>query len=883
MRLLAYLRSTTSRFLRSSAVESDIKDELRSHIQHRADDLERSGLTRVEAERRARIEFGGRARFEEEVRAQLGGTFVEALSRDVRFSVRVLRKSPGFALVAIFTLALAIGANAVVFGVLNGLMLRPLNVPHSEDLFNVESQKGLVYFSYPDYVDLRDRNRSFDGLAAFTLDQVALDTGGDPYTAWTVEASGNYFDVLRVQPYLGRFFHASDERGPGSAPYVVLSYAFWRNHFQADPNIAGRVVHLNKLPFTVIGVAPPEFYGAILFFAPDVFLPVVNQEQLSGVDFLRARANRSLMMMLGHLQAGITPAQAVADLDSIGSYLAKTYPNETNATGFSLAHPGLFGSFGGPPARAFAAALMLLAGLIVFAACANLGTLFAARAADRSRDIALRLALGAKRTHILRQLFTEAVLISLAGGALGLWGSVALLRALAVWQPVPRLPLLLPVAPDLSVYGAALALALLSGMLFAVVPARQVLRVDSYQIIKAGETTGNAGRWNARDILLAVQIAICALLVTAALVAVRGVTRSLEVDLGFEPRNAMVMDAALNLAGYRGDEVPRMQDRMVKAAEALPGVEAVGLIDVLPLYGGAPVTYVFRDEAGELRAADATAAAQTFSVSPQYFHAAGSALLAGRAFSSHDDEDAPRVAVVNREFAGRLFGATGNATGRYFKLQNGTRIQVGGVVEDGKYISLTESPRPAMFLPILQSPSIGTALVIRSSRSAQQLGPDLRSAMRELDRALPVYMQTWEKQLDLVLFPSQIAAYALGVLGVLGAMLSVTGVFGIAAYSVSRRMKELGIRVALGAQRRQILQVALGRALKLLVIGSGSGLLLGILSSRVLSLIVYQATPRDPVVLGGVIFVMLLLGLLATWIPARRALSVDPLRLLREE
>jgi predicted permease len=884
MKFLAYLRSLASRFFHRAQIEADVEEELRSHIQHRTDDLERSGLDRAEAERCARIEFGGRERFKEECRETFAGTFIEILIQDVRFSLRVLRKSPGFAIVAILTLALGIGANAVVFGVLNGLVLRPLNVPQAQDLFMLERTKGNGNASYPDYLDLRDRNRSFDGLAAYNINQAGLDTGENPSRVWVEEVSGNYFDVLRVQPYLGRFFRSSDEHGPNSAPYIVLTYAYWHTHFQDDRGVVGRTVQLNKYPFTIVGVAPPEFHGTLLFFSPDFFVPIVNQEQMSGENVLNARGNRSaIFSVMGHLKVGVSPAQASADLNSIGSYLEKTYPKDDGHVSFVLARPSLYGNFMGPPVRAFTTGLMLLAGLILLAACANLGSLFAARASDRSREVALRLALGAKRTRIVRTLFTEAVLISLAGGALGLWGSVALLRGLAVWQPVPRFPLNLPVSPDANVYAVALILAVVSGIFFGLVPVRQVLRVDPYQIVKSG-SVGTAGRrFTVRDALLVVQIAICAVLVTSSMVAVRGLLRSMHSNFGFEPRNAMVMNTTPSMAGYHGNAVPAMQKRMIKAMETIPGVESVGLIDRTPLYGGGHGAAIFTDETTDLRPSNATTVVYKYTISPEYFRAAGTALLAGRAFSWHDDSNSPRVAVVNREFSGKIFGAATNAIGRYFKLRDGTRVQVVGIVEDGKYLNLTEDPEAAMFIPVLQSPSNETWLVVRSNRDPRQLAPALKSTLRDLDSGLPAYISTWTKELGFALFPAQMATISLGVLGVLGAMLSVTGIFGMAAYSVSRRLKELGIRIAIGAQPKEVLQAALGRAIKLLAIGSAAGLLLGVLATRVLASIVYQATPRDPLVLGGVVLAMLLLGLLATWIPAQRALSVDPLRLLREE
>ena len=880
----SYLRSVAGKFFHRSQTEADLAEELGAHIQHRADDLERSGLPRPEAVRRARMEFGGQERFKEEAREQLGGSFIEALVQDVRYSLRVLRKSPGFATVAVLTLALGIGANAVVFGILNALVLRPLSVPHPDSLYAVQQPSGWGYQSYPDYVDLRDRNRSFDGLAAYNIISAGLDTGKNPTRTWLYEVSGNYFDVLGIQPYLGRFIHASDEHGPNSAPYIVLTYAYWHSHFQDDRGVVGRVVRLNKHPFTILGVAPPEFHGTLLFFAPDFFVPMVNQEQVDGDNYLNARSSRWVFQVMGHLKTGVTPAQALADLDSIGAWLEKTYPKDVGQRSFSLGRPGLAGDIFARPARAFVTGLMLLAGLILLAACANLGSLFAARASDRSREVALRLALGSSRNRILRTLFTEAMLISLFGGALGLWGSVGLLSALSVWQPMPRFPIHVPVTPDTNVYAIAVLLALVSGILFGMVPVRQVLRVDSYQIVKGGSVGMVGRRITVRDVLLVAQIAICAVLVTSSLVAVRGLVRSLHSNFGFEPQNAMLVDTNLSMAGYSGDAVPAMQRRMLDAVQAIPGVKAVAAVDNPPLVEGWKITLVFTDQTTDLRPVNAAATSVHYSVSPEYFDAAGTPVLMGRTFSRHDDKDSPRVAVVNREFAIRLFGSATNALGKYYKTRTGARVQVVGIVEDGKYTTnIAEDQQPAMFVPMLQSPSIVTWLVVRSTRDPQQMGAAIRSTLRDLDSGLPVYVQSWKQGMDGAMFTTRVATVSLGVLGVMGAMLSITGIFGMAAYSVSKRLRELGIRIAIGAQPKEVLQAALGRAFKLLAIGSAAGLLLGILATRVLAFIVYQATPRDPLVLTGVLLAMLLLGLAATWIPAQRALSVDPLKLLREE
>lgn len=808
---------------------------------------------------------------------------MNGLTQDLRYALRQLHRSPGFAVAAVLTLALGICANAVVFSVLNDVVLRPLDVRGGKDLYQVQWPEGEPSESYPDYVDLRDRNRSFDGLIAYEISTAGLDSNGRAVPVWMYTASGNYFDVLGVQPYLGRFFHASDEHGPNSAPYVVLSFDYWKSHFQNDRDVVGRTVRLNKYSYTVLGVAPDGFRGTELFYAPALWAPLVNQQQIEGSSNLDSRTNRG-RWVVGRLKSGVTPAEATADLNSIATYLAKAHPNEDDGIAFALTRPGLAGDMLGRPVHAFVAGLMLLAGLILLAACANLGGLFAARAADRTREVALRLALGSSRPRILRQLMTEAILVSIIGGALGMAGSVVLLRMLSAWRPDPIFPINLDIQPGVPTYVVALLLALASGFLFGMVPVRQVMKTDPFQGIKIGASGWtNQRRVTLRDLLLGGQIAVCAVLVTASLVAIRGMIRSLHSNFGFVPQNVLQVNTELIMAGYKGEQAATMQKRMLAAVENLPGVSAAAYAGRIPLNLGWSQNTVFKDNTTDYRMSNAAAHPMEYYVSPGYFHAADTNLLQGRAFTWDDNKNAPRVAVINREMARVLFGSETNVIDNSFKFGDGTRVRVVGIVEDGKYKTLSEEPQPALFLSILQSPSTWTWMIVRADRNAQDLVPILELTLRNLDPGLPLAINTWDRALGTALLPARAASIALGVLGGLGAMLSITGIFGMAAYSVSKRLRELGIRVALGAQRKEVLMSALGRAFKLLAFGSAAGLLLGILASRVLAYIVYEATPRDPLVLAGVVIAMSLLGLLATWIPARRAMSIDPATLLREE
>ena len=810
------------------------------------------------------------------------------MNADLRLALRQLRKAPGFAITAVLTLALAIGANSVVFSVLNALVLRPLNVPNSGSLFMIErafSSSTTPSQAYPDYRDLRDRNHSFESLVTYDIQgAVGLDTGsGNPDAVWPYMISGNYFDSLGIHPYLGRFIHASDEHGVNSAPYIVLSYDYWRSHFDANPSTVGRTIQLNKHPFTIAGVAPQGFRGTELFFAPDIWMPIVNMAEVTGWNPIEERGSHFTWIM-GHLKPGVTPEAATSDLNTIAASLAKTYPKSDDGLKFSLSHPGLAGNTLGKPTRAFMAGLMLLSGLILLAACANLGSLFAARAADRSREIALRMALGSRRKFIFRQLFTEAILVSITGGILGMAGAAVILRFLSAWRPIPSVPINVPVNPDATTYILALVLALVSGLLFGLVPVRQVLRSDPWQILRAGGTSiAGQSRFTLRDVLLALQIAICAVLVTSSLVAVRGLARSLQSNYGFQPAGAMLVKTDLHMSGYNDDSEVQMQKRMIDAASAIPGVTAVGYADRLPLSIGGNDSSVFKDTTTDFRGSNSVADAQQFDVSPDYFGAAGTALLAGRTFTEHDTDKFPTVAVINQQFAKKVFGSVQQAIGGHYKVWGGKRVEVVGVIEDGKYETLTEDPEPAMFYSYLQQKSSQVWLIVQSHREPDEIAAALQRSLRSLDPAMPLEIRPWSSELDSALFAARVATVALGVLGMLGAMLAITGIFGMASYTVSKRLRELGIRVALGANQRRVLAAALGRAFRILAIGSTAGLILGILATRVLSFIVYQATPRDPIVLGEVVFAMLAIGMIAAWLPARRALAVDPMILLREE
>jgi predicted permease len=807
----------------------------------------------------------------------------ENLLLDVRYALRVIRKSPGFTLVVLLTLTLGIGANVVVFGVLNAVLLHPLDVSDPQSLYQLRHKPWksgrLLTTSYPAFEDLRDRNTTFSGLAGiYGYSHAALSWRNAVVNVSGDEVTGNYFDLLGVRPQLGRFFHAADEHGPDSAPYVVLSDAIWRSAFQADRDVVGTTIELNKHPFTVMGVAPASFHGMERFVWPDYWIPMMNAAQVERWDYLYNRTSVAVTV-IGRLKPGVTSQQATENLNAIAADLAKDYPQTDDGQPLRLVHPGLYGDEG-DVIRGFLVGVTVLALLVLAAACANLASLFAARAADRSRELALRVALGSSRRRLVRQLLTEAVLVSLMGGAAGLLGANLLLGLLNRWQPAAEAHLAASV--DTRVYLVGLTLTLVSALLFGMVPAWQAWHSSPLQMMKGGlADVLHLRRIALRDLLLGAQIAICTLLVTASLVAVRGMERALHAPLGIQPQGAMLADLDLGTYEETVEVVAAKQKAIIEAARSIPGVTAAGTINRTPMTGGIRGTPIFQPGTTEFKIKNSLLAPYVFQMSPGYLEAAGTRLLSGRDVSWHDTPQTPHVAIVNQTFARKMWGDL-PAIGQHFVVA-GNLTEVVGVAEDGKYHDLEESPQPAVYLSLSQTEQSETVFVVRSQRSPGETAAALQRTISGIEPDVPITLQSWPDSLASALLPAQAATVALGVMGLLAAMLAVTGIFGMAAYNVSRRMKELGIRVALGARQRQVMSAAVGRPMVLLGVGSVLGLLAGISASRLLGQIVYQANPLDPMVVGGAVLTMALLGLAASTIPARRALAIDPSTLMREE
>jgi predicted permease len=797
---------------------------------------------------------------------------------DIRYALRVLWKSPAFTLVALLTLMLSIGANVVVFGVINAVLLHPLDVSDPQNLYQIRlkpwTHGKLLTTSYPAFQDYGQRNTSFSELVGFYGYCQARLSGGKAVKSISGYAvTGNYFEMLGVQPELGRFIQSADEHGPNSAPYVVLSDNLWRSAFNADPGVIGTTVRLNKDPFTVIGVAPASFHGTEQFVWPDYFIPIVNYFERN---YLEDRTGRPLVV-LGRVKPGVTPQQASENLSAIAAQLAREYPKTDTGMPLRLIRPGLQAEDGNV-IRGFLYSVTGLALLVLMAACANLASLFAARAADRSRELAVRVALGASQWRLVRQVMTEAVVLSMLGGAAGLVIASLLLNLLSRLGDSNNH---LAVSVDGRVYLAAFAFTLISALLFGMIPARQVRDSSPLQAMKSGPVDATPlRRFTPRDLLLGAQIAICMLLVMASLVAVRSMVRMLHAPIGFQPQGVMLADVDFSLV-EGGNVSLEKKKAMIEAVRDIPGVTAAGALSRSPLYGGLRGIPVFPPGTTEFILNNSVLSPYGFTISPGYLETAGTQLLEGRDVSWRDTTSTLYVAIVNRTFARKMWGDT-PAIGQRFIFMDRLR-EVVGVVEDGKYHEMTESLQPAVFLPLSQNEQIKPIFVVRSNRSQNEIAPAIERVLHALEPDALITVESWADKISYVLFPARAATVALGVMGGLAAMLAVTGIFGMAAYNVSRRMKELGIRVALGARTQHVMSAAVGRPIVLLGIGSLVGVLLAILANQLLRHVVYQANPRDPLVVVGAALTMALLGIAASAIPALRALAVDPSKLLREE
>jgi predicted permease len=805
----------------------------------------------------------------------------------VRYGLRTLRKNPAFSATAIISLALGIGVNTLVFSAFESLLLRPLPIADPERVVSVETGNGISH-SFPNYKEFRDNASTFSGLLGYRISPMSLERAGSAERIWGYLATGNYFDMLGVKPALGRFFHQQDDLRAGASPYAVLSYNSWQARFGGDLGIVGKSVRINGLSYSVLGIAPRDFHGTELFYWPEIWVPMMMQAQIERGNAWLENPYTWDTWILGRMKPGVTVTQAAADLNRIAGGLAKRFPDTDLGLSIRFSRPGLMGSALRGPVRLFVGGLLLLAGLVLLTACANLGGLLLARSADRGREMAVRLSIGAGRGSIVRQLLTEALLLALAGGLAGCALAVFLCRVLSQWHAPMDFPVQFEVTPDWRVFVFAAAVSTVTGVLFGLGPALQMSRTEL-----SGALKGDAGRvafrrrfrFAFRDLLVGTEIGLCFVLVFGAALSLRALQNALIMPLGFNPNGVTTAAFDLGLAGYNEESGKALQERVLEAVKALPGVTSAAYANSLPLSIDQSGTGVQAENAPAERGRRAKSAT-FYQTSPGFLSTLGIPLLSGRDFTWHDNASAPRVAIVNRAFARQIMH-TEEPVGKAFRHgpgANGALVRVVGLVEDGKYESLTEAPRPALFWPIAQQYNATTTLVVKSLRPAAEVLRQIRRAVASMDGRLPIYgAGSLASMLGFALFPMQAAAVTLGAFGILALVLAITGIHGFVAYAVSRRTREIGVRIALGARPGAVLRFVLGRMAGLVAMGLPAGVVLSLAAGQALRSVIYGVSPGDPRLMALVLVALVSAAGLACWRPARRAVAIDPVNALRCE
>jgi len=806
---------------------------------------------------------------------------MDSLLQDFRLALRRLGQSPGFAFAAILTLALGIGANTTTFSAINKLILRPLPAKQPLDLVFLNTQMG-SNLSYPTYKDFRDRTRSLSGLIAERVAPVGMSYGGSNAHVWGYEVSGNYFEVLGVQAVLGRSLTPADDQKPGAHPVVVLGYGSWQSRFASDPAIAGKTVKINGLDYTILGVMPRGFFGTELLLTPEFFVPIAMENQIEpGNPWLDSR-NTWNLWTVGRLKPGVTSAQAEAEFNTVAAQIIREHP-ELEGLRILLSPPGLVGTTLRGAVIGFAAVLMGVAGLVLLIACTNLASLLLSRAADRRKEIAIRLALGASKWRLTRQLLVESLLLSLAGAAAGLLVAVWFVDGLAAWRPPIDIPISTEFIIDQRVLAFTITAGLLTTLLFGLAPAIQSARTELLPALKNVSFTEHLRRWHLREILVTSQIALSVVLLVSTVLVLRSLQQALTINIGFNPRNAAVVGFDLGLAGYDQTHGREFQRRTIEKVSALAGIQSAGFANSLPLSLDQSTTTVRRFDRPEPKPSERQGA-NYYMVNPGYFRTMQTRILAGRDFDLHDRQSSPHVAIVNQTFARRVF-PNENPVGK--KLVDSNRdnpTEIVGIVEDGKYVSLNDDPKLAIFWPNLQRYNSSTIVVARSSLPPEQVVRMIQHVVHDLDPGLPFYQAgSLDDHLRLPLFPARLAATLLGAFGGLAIVLAATGVYGVMAYAVSRRRREIGIRMAIGATQAQVMGLVLYRTMILLSVGASTGALAALALAGLMSPILYGVSPKDPAAFALAALLIAIVALTAAWLPARRAAGIEPASALREE
>jgi predicted permease len=816
---------------------------------------------------------------------------METLIADLRYAVRRLSQRPGFALIAILTIALGVGANSAIFSVVNAILLRPLPVESPDELVEIYSQEGdeePITHAYPDYLDIRVRDDLFSGVTAYTVDFFSVELGTEPEVTLGESVSADYFEVLGVPAAMGRAFISGEDDAPGAPAVAVISHAMWQRRFASDPAVLGRTLRVRGQTVEIIGVMPPKFKGLLVGFSSELWMPLTSNQSFAAGDDLRNRGSRWLMMK-GRLRPGVTPDQAQAGLDVLAGQLAAAYP-ETNAdplrrfpvipTNDVRLHPMVDRAL-----VPVAALLMTVVGLLLLIVCTNLANLLLARALSRRKEVAVRLAIGAGRWRLIRQLLTESVLLAVLGGALGLlvaWGTVELLVR---FQP----PVFVRLSLDLGIDGRVLAftffVSVLAGVFFGLAPALQATRPQLTPALKneLEAVTRKYRTFGLRGSLVIVQVAVSLVLLIGAGLFVRSLIGAQRIDPGFERERAAIMTIAPTLADTDTAGVRNLYTELRERALGLPGVEAATLASRLPLGVSVNINELYVE--GVDTPEDEAPSIDVTVVSPGYFETMGVPLLQGRDFVDGDDATSPLVVIID-EAAAQRFWPGENPIGKRLRLggPEGPQRAIVAVAQTTKVRTLGEQPRPYLYVPLAQRHRGIISLVVRTAGDPAATLPLLRREGLLLDESLPIMeLKTMKQHLGIMLFAPRVGGILLGVFGGLAILLATIGLYGVVSYAAAQRTREVGIRVALGARPGDVVRLVIGQGMVMVGVGAVIGLVLAFAGARPLGSFLYGIRPWDPSTFLGITLLLVGVAFVATMVPAMRAARLDPTVALRRE
>jgi predicted permease len=916
MSMQSRMRTWWRAVTRRAEVNAQVDEELRFHIESYAEDLMRGGVLPDEAIRRARAELGSLPAARENSRQAWGTGWLDELRGDLRYALRMLARSPGFAAIAVGSLALGIGANTAIFSIAKHALLDRLNVPHSRDLrlFAWRSKPDGVVgstwgdsdsepdgdwstsFSYPVYQILRRENRSLEDIFAFKdAGRMNVTVDGQAEVVQSELVSGNYYQQMEIQPQLGRLIGPEDDTKPGASPVVVISDAYWTRRFGRSPSIIGKIIVVNLVPMTIVGVNPPGFTGATsVQTSPEIFAPLAMEPEIV-TSFWKGSLleNQKVwwMLMMARTKPGVSEAAAQAQLNTLlhSAVLATMQPKAGQPIPSLVLQDGSRGM--NESAKMLAQplyALLAMTGLVLLLACANMANLLLARATARQREMSVRLALGASRRRILRQVLTESVLLALCGGALGLLvaslGQYALVQLTA--DPASD-GSAMQVPFSWGVFGFNLALSLLTGILFGVAPAIQATRTQVRSSLQDNaSTTTRRRRGYAGKTIAGFQVAISMLLVAGAGVFLRTLINLNRIDPGFDAHNLTLFSIDPPQSRYPQSRKPEVYGQIEQRLAAIPGVDSVSAMTITLLSNGA----IQEEFVPTGRKESAHTAKFNVAVGDAYFSTMRIPILAGRPFNAHDTADSLKVAVINEALAKKEWPGE-NPIGKTFYTtdvdDHKILFEVVGICANTRYRNLRSDVAPIFYLSYRQAPDPppgGISFAVRTRIPKATLLPSLRAAVQGVDRDLPlVNVRTQKEQIDEITTNERMFADLTGGFGVLALVLACIGIYGVMAYSVSQRTNEIGIRMALGARPERVLRMVLGEASWMSILGVAAGVAGALALSRLIASMLYGLNPYDPLTFTASALLLLLVGLAASWIPARRAARVDPMRALRHE